>query len=248
MRRCSSGGGRRGFTLIELLVVIAIIAILAAILFPVFSRAREKARTAACQSNLKQIGLAIRMYTSDWDELLPGWGCRVAQPLSDYDPNAEPVWVDMHPFMRIYPYVKNRELYICPSDPHMRPGQCLGGRRRAGGYGYTVILGAYRRRGQGVPLPKIERAAEIIICADIACNSFLNPPWCCAANQIWRWSNLGHPDNKKRYNDWHANIVPRHSEGANILFVDGHVKWERPDRVTSPTQNETWDRHWRYWK
>ena len=79
------GSPRRssGFTLIELLVVIAIIAILAAILFPVFSRAREKARSAACQSNLKQLALAMRMYTNDWDEryirYAPGWP-RFLQP------------------------------------------------------------------------------------------------------------------------------------------------------------------------
>jgi len=216
---------------------------LAAILFPVFARAREKARTASCQSNLKQIGLAIKMYTNDWDERLPGWGCRVAQPLSDYDPNAEPVWPDMHPFLRIFPYVKNRELFICPSRPDWRPGQCAGGRRRAGGYGYPVHLGTYGGRGGGVPLSEITRPAEIIVGGDIIANAYLNPPWCCAAQQYWRWSNLGHPNNRDI-----GQPVPRHSDGANILFVDGHVKWERPDMVTSPTENWTWDMHWRYSK
>jgi len=69
---------KRGFTLIELLVVIAIIAILAAILFPVFSRAREQARKSACLSNAKQIGLAIQMYSQNWDEKLPSWLTRPA--------------------------------------------------------------------------------------------------------------------------------------------------------------------------
>lgn len=89
---------KRGFTLIELLVVIAIIAILAAILFPVFAKAREKARTSSCQSNLKQIGLAFAMYKNDYDEtsipaLCGGFG-----------------WVQL-----AQPYVKNSQIFVCPS-------------------------------------------------------------------------------------------------------------------------------------
>lgn len=91
---------RRGFTLIELLVVIAIIAILAAILFPVFSRAREQARKAACLSNMKQIGLAFAMYTQDWDENLPLFvcGCGAARP------NGE---TGVCLFSKLQPYMKN---------------------------------------------------------------------------------------------------------------------------------------------
>src|SRR5215468_1948080 len=80
--RSRSRRGQRAFTLIELLVVIAIIAILAAILFPVFARAREKARQATCLSNLKQIGLAFQMYTQDWDEVYPS-GLTLAVPGPD---------------------------------------------------------------------------------------------------------------------------------------------------------------------
>ena len=83
--------GRKGFTLIELLVVIAIIAILAAILFPVFARAREKARAASCMSNLKQLGLALEMYSADYDDLYP-WAC---DPADQYLPqiwSAYPAW------------------------------------------------------------------------------------------------------------------------------------------------------------
>src|SRR5690349_23826516 len=94
---------RNGFTLIELLVVIAIIAILAAILFPVFAQAREKARAASCLSNLKQIGLALMMYVQDYDELLP-----VPFPnVKGDDPNSPPVM----PFEnQIAPYIKNKQV------------------------------------------------------------------------------------------------------------------------------------------
>ncbi len=124
--------GRRGFTLIELLVVIAIIAVLAAILFPVFSRARAKARQASCLSNLKQLGLAFEMYTQDYDECLPGapngnggngmyggWVWYVSFPAidpGDFDVTRG----------ALYPYVKNREIYICPDD------------RRGGGCSYEM--------------------------------------------------------------------------------------------------------------
>jgi len=91
---------RRGFTLIELLVVIAIIAILAAILFPVFSRAREKARQSSCTSNLKQVGLAFIAYTIDNDEMWPPLACSA-------------VFTAYH---SIYPYMKNAQICLCPSD------------------------------------------------------------------------------------------------------------------------------------
>ena len=107
---------RNGFTLIELLVVIAIIAILAAILFPVFARAREKARQTTCTSNLKQIGLALEMYASDWDGLLPLANEYPASPPvpSGGDPaqyQGPPSIVDI-----LAPYTKNRQIFRCPSD------------------------------------------------------------------------------------------------------------------------------------
>src|SRR3954469_10319714 len=95
----------RGFTLIELLVVIAIIALLAAILFPVFGRARENARRSSCQSNLKQIGLGIIQYTQDYDEKFPlswngqGWGATLTG------------WV-----MEVQPYLKSTQIFQCPSE------------------------------------------------------------------------------------------------------------------------------------
>lgn len=96
---------RSGFTLIELLVVIAIIAILAAILFPVFAQARAKARQAACLSNMKQVGLAIIQYTSDYDGVLPAaeTGVETVEPKIQSWPTL------------VYPYIKNEDVFVCPS-------------------------------------------------------------------------------------------------------------------------------------
>jgi prepilin-type N-terminal cleavage/methylation domain-containing protein/prepilin-type processing-associated H-X9-DG protein len=110
--------GKQGFTLIELLVVISIIAIIAAILFPVFARARESARRASCASNLKQIGLGLMQYTQDYDEAYPmdavgstgnadwntGFGIGASDATTKY------TWMDA-----IYPYVKSEQIFDCPS-------------------------------------------------------------------------------------------------------------------------------------
>ena len=93
---------RRGFTLIELLVVIAIIAILAAILFPVFAKAREKARQSSCLSNVKQLALAVMSYTQDYDEMLPA-SYKYNSPGATY-------WSET-----ILPYIKNSQIFKCPS-------------------------------------------------------------------------------------------------------------------------------------
>jgi prepilin-type N-terminal cleavage/methylation domain-containing protein/prepilin-type processing-associated H-X9-DG protein len=128
---------RSGFTLIELLVVIAIIAILAAILFPVFARAREAARKAACQNNMKELGLAVAMYYGDYDAMLPSsWSMTDAATRP-----GTPVW-DQTRFiafastkgnippgtdvsytwpMLLYPFMKNKDIIWCPSDPDNTP-------------------------------------------------------------------------------------------------------------------------------
>ena len=110
---------RRGFTLIELLVVIAIIAILAAILFPVLARAREKAKQASCLSNLKQLGLGLVMYVSDHDDTFPGRAATTHYPPWDCP------W--SYWYRVIEPYLKNEQILICPAV-----------RRSPTGYGYNM--------------------------------------------------------------------------------------------------------------
>src|SRR5436190_7627101 len=107
-------GTRRGFTLIELLVVIAIIAVLAAILFPVFAQAREKARQTGCTSNLKQISLATMMYLQDYDETYPVWPWTPERQIPRPDGTiyqGKVVWPLLY-----MPYVKNQAVFQCPSD------------------------------------------------------------------------------------------------------------------------------------
>ncbi len=103
---------RKGFTLIELLVVIAIIAILAAILFPVFAKARENARKSSCQSNMKQMGIGLGMYVQDFDETLPGCyiGAWTGAFWSTSNPTGNVRWSQA-----LDPYIKNSKVWVCPS-------------------------------------------------------------------------------------------------------------------------------------
>jgi len=200
---------RKGFTLIELLVVIAIIAILAAILFPVFARAREKARQASCQSNLKQIGLAYQMYAQDYDEMIARNSIGSAMGI---------VWV---PFL-LNPYIKNTQIWICPSYGTLQATPAVGlpgatncscdntyYRLRAGygpNYGDTGRLNPW-------PVPSGRSLAEV---QDPAGTLLITDSHCVVASPpgIWPCDTAG---NKAQ--------CLRHNEGANVAFVDGHVKW-----------------------
>jgi len=136
---------RPGFTLIELLVVIAIIAILAAILFPVFARAREKARQTACISNAKQLGLAVMQYTQDYDDYLP-------VSYNPGNPTTNRYWYQV-----IDPYVKNTQVRVCPSVPTRALG--YGWNYDYIGYGSSTTCTAYN-------VSAIAKPAETIMLAD----------------------------------------------------------------------------------
>jgi prepilin-type N-terminal cleavage/methylation domain-containing protein/prepilin-type processing-associated H-X9-DG protein len=117
---------RKGFTLIELLVVIAIIAILAAILMPVFARAREKARQASCTSNLKQISLALSMYAQDYDGFMP--------PSQLPSTGLNFSWPTM-----VYPYIKNAQVFVCPSAEPSASSVTFASANGVGSGAYTGI-------------------------------------------------------------------------------------------------------------
>jgi prepilin-type N-terminal cleavage/methylation domain-containing protein/prepilin-type processing-associated H-X9-DG protein len=229
---------KKGFTLIELLVVIAIIAILAAILFPVFSRAREQARRASCQSNLKQLGLAIAQYTQDYDEIYPS-GNLVGV-------NASGVWSwDL----QVMPYVSGAKLvansgkgdtsvFVCPSDtidrgtasPRTyampRPG---GSKSQQGMIGqYTSTTGLYL----GWPMAMVVAPATTIMLAEAPDNnnrltqrnvvSVDRPIYGAGSNTAITWQSM------------ETDNVAIHSGGWNYLFADGHVKWMKPEATLGP--------------
>ena len=212
---------RRGFTLIELLVVIAIIAILAAILFPVFARAREKARQASCLSNLKQLGLGFTMYAQDFDEALP--------PAYYYDSTftQEHAW-DYHVDWNtgafavglIGPYTKNAEIAKCPSL-----GKVQSWGRPFSGYAYnTTWLGAtaedhawgYCLGTRPAALAEIADASTTVLLADSAYNS---------GGVLCQNNFLRAPGDGMRVGGpAHYGAHFRHNGMANVAYVDGHVK------------------------
>jgi prepilin-type N-terminal cleavage/methylation domain-containing protein/prepilin-type processing-associated H-X9-DG protein len=233
---------RRGFTLIELLVVIAIIAILAAILFPVFAQARDKARSTACLSNMKQIGNALMMYMQDYDEKTTWfWNAQVDKKnyLGGY-------W-----YQCLMPYTKSLQVFMCPSvtgrgpakdkyDVHCSPDLKPYPNLNRCGYGYNVGNVGYgggdpyfQPSGDTKALAAITEPARTLYIADSA----FSP----AADQNAGWQDIKCPilPHKKKLASQldvyvkgpqyggpdNANISRRHVGGANGVFMDGHAKW-----------------------
>jgi len=227
---------RNAFTLIELLVVIAIIAILAAILFPVFARARENARRASCLSNLKQIGLAFVQYTQDYDE---------RYPTQHYtDPNATPPILppvacpgDKYNVISwdaaIYPYTKSWQIYVCPSDSATR---CCGFTARSYSVNSIVYTKAAYETGPGRALADISAPSTTILAGDkpVKANSYNNET-CFDNGATMQYPGDSNSTNME-YNgqlwDWTSND-PIHLSGWNYAFMDGHVKWLRPESTVN---------------
>lgn len=201
----------RGFTLIELLVVIAIIAILAAILFPVFAQARGKARQSKCLSNLKQLGLAFHMYASDYDDLLPymapsrwNWTYEWADGAA-YRARMAMVYSSLDP------YVKNGLIWFCDDDPLRTAAMA------AGGWGTSADAAAGR--------------ISYALCTQWNTYDGGEDPACPASGEATdlvhgQPSQLNLMCDNGLYNNTNASENRgAHNVGSNFLFMDGHVKW-----------------------
>lgn len=195
---------RRGFTLVELLVVIAIIAILASILVPVFAQAREKARTAECQSHLKELMMALVMYTDDYEQTLPWYQFLTWRRMGSWE-------------LKLYdPYVKNFDIILCPTLQAYAYNECitgpLGNRRfpRTEAYWITTFPGT------GRALSSIRLPAQTAAFFD-AFRLHGSPT---GQRNGWGWQ----PEDA--FNP--GRMTNRHIGGSNYAFLDGHVEWHRP--------------------
>lgn len=223
-------GFRKAFTLIELLVVIAIIAILAAILFPVFAQAREAARKTACLNNLKQMGTGLLMYSQDYDEELPpAWIGYPSVPFPGYGR-----WMDV-----VQPYVKNTQIFSCPSSTAKYSPVPAGGTvsgsgvtDKNGGYAMNV---AYYDNSDGAhpptPVPDVagEYPKSLATLAEPSGTAYVfdfNNGW---ASFQCVWPNIGSQPAIVN------NVKPRtlgaggwlrewHQDKINVLYCDGHTK------------------------
>ncbi len=227
-----------GFTLIELLVAIAIISILAAILFPVFAQAREKARQASCLRNMRQLASATAIYLQDWD----------AFPMYSFTPGntleGPYRWYD-----QLIPYTRNLQVFGCPSVPR-KWGPRVAGRNATYGYNFHY-LGNLQPNCWNVPVPEaaIETSADMLVFGDSRgtgtrpCNNqepsdpdFSNPD--CLFNHGYSLDPPVLPPCKNGFGPPLPSSAgrpslphDRHNAGANFVFADGHAKWLKSEVV-----------------
>jgi len=194
-------GSRQGFTLIELLVVMAIIALLAALLLPSFSKARERARTTQCLSNLRQIDIGMRLYADGSEGLYPESGDII--PWGQTDPTTH-----MYSWLRqIFPYAQNTNVFHCPAD------------RRAFFSYFNGARAAFviSTNFASVDSKKIQFSVAYVLGGDTLGTDFVPED---ADKDDYTLNCVGGPGNGVPAEEWRI-----HNKGQNILFEDGHVKW-----------------------
>jgi prepilin-type N-terminal cleavage/methylation domain-containing protein/prepilin-type processing-associated H-X9-DG protein len=235
--------GARAFTLIELLVVIAIIAMLAAILFPVFAQAREKARAISCLSNERQIGTALYMYVQDYDETYPQEHPSTGNPaIADNLGQLESIDFGS-PFDKILPYVASKDssktqLFICPSDPDPHgkaitdgAGNCLSNGAPPPGPLSSYIINAYYLFG--ATLAQISTPAQSVYVVERRSTGTVATDFCDVHYHPW----LGEVELPTGPADTVNPIAIsslRHSMGSNYVYADGHAKWHRFESTRQP--------------
>lgn len=209
---------KRGFTLIELLVVIAIISILAAILFPVFARARENARRSSCQSNLKQIALGWMQYNQDYDETMVRFNANSSLATEGWG-------------TALQPYIKNEQVYQCPSDSlgPAAAGDITSGGGRYMDYAYNGYLGITSTlypANATAKLAALTQPSLTVMMTDFTPNwgrSYFTGSHVTASGAVVACSTSDGCSAGYALFPLEAGL--RHLEGQNFAFADGHVKW-----------------------
>lgn len=254
---------RFAFTLIELLVVIAIIAILAAILFPVFAQARESARKTACLSNTKQLGTAVMMYVQDYDEMYPcnSWdGENVYIGTTANDIGKDTKSATQWPW-RIMPYLKNRNVFVCASDPARGKSGWTGysttqddfwGVPTPISYGHNqMVFGYGNAPGHGIEDWARDTPPSSIASIPSPASTYMMADYGSGYMETWWINNLRAANHTLVYNEkapgggatkdntepWKSRFKSdnskRHQGGQNITYADGHAKWRRGEQIYS---------------